>query len=128
MTEKEGYCKRHNMHWTGGCPWCHLERFWGEDMHKVMGYAHCEKHDRDATNGCIECKLENAHFHKCSDERFCRGFGSTYCEDEYCTQDHGNTLVGSKMVWLFEPKPCAKCQLGRELEREKRERDKNSTG
>ena len=81
-----------------------------------MSYEHCHKHNRDATNGCNRCNLENAHFHTCEDERFCGGFGSTFCDDESCTQDHGNTLVGAIEVDLFEPIPCAKCIIGRRIE------------
>jgi hypothetical protein len=83
-----------------------------------MSYKHCEKHDLDATNGCKQCEYEVAHFHPCSDGRFCGGLGYRYCNDPSCRQSYGDGW--SRKIPNLSGRPCRLCQLGRWLlEREK---------
>jgi hypothetical protein len=35
-TPVKGHCEKHNMDWTGGCPLCHLEAFWGKDEKEAI--------------------------------------------------------------------------------------------
>ena len=43
--EFEGYCKKHDMNWAGGCPQCHLEAFWGREVPEEITYEELETLD-----------------------------------------------------------------------------------